>query len=389
MTRTTAALTSALLLALGCGRRGTGGPSHVPVTIAHAAQRAVPFELLATGTVEPRQTMEVQAQVTGVLTQVTFHEGDEVAAGQVLFQIDPRPFQAALEQAKGMLARDQAQAANARLEADRYAELVKQDYVTKQDYDEKRANADALGATVRADSAGVTTAQLNLEWATIRAPISGRTGRLLVREGNLVRANSTDPLVVINQIHPILVRFAVPEQNLAAIQRYRRNRLPVVVSPSKQDTSFSAGELTFVDNSVDTATGTVLLKAEFPNRDNALWPGEFLNVRLQLYVEDSALVVPSQAVMTGQQGTYLFIVNQDGTARSQPVTVERTAGQYAILTRGAGVQVGEQIVTDGQLRLTAGAAVEVRGGGTSGAGGGVAAARRACASGCPGGAAGP
>src|SRR5207245_1511367 len=210
-------------------------------------QRAVPFVVVATGTVEPRQTVAVQPQVTGVLTQVTFHEGDEVAAGQVLFQIDPRPFQAALDQARGMLARDQAQAANARLEADR----------------------------------------------------------------------STDPIVVINQIHPILVRFAVPEQNLADIQRYRRNRLPVLVSPSKQDTAFSAGALTFVDNSVDTATGTVLLKAEFANRDNALWPGEFLNVRLQLYVEDSALVVPSQAVMTGQQGTYLFIVNQDGTARSQ------------------------------------------------------------------------
>jgi len=329
----------------------------------------VPFVVVATGTVEPRQTVAVQPQVTGVLTQVTFHEGDEVAAGQVLFQIDPRPFQAALDQARGMLARDQAQAANARLEADRYAELVKQDYVTKQDYDEKRATADALAATVRADSAGVANAQLNLDWATVRAPISGRTGRLLVREGNLVRANSTDPLVVINQIHPILVRFAVPEQNLADIQRYRPNRLPVLVSPSKQDTAFSAGALTFVDNSVDTATGTVLLKAEFANRDNALWPGEFLNVQLQLYVEDSALVVPAQAVMTGQQGTYLFAVNQDGTARSQAVTVERTAGQYAVLTRGAGVQAGDQVVTDGQLRLVSGAAVEVKGG--TGAGGDV------------------
>jgi len=360
-----------LLLAVSCGRRGAGGPSRVPVTVARAAQRAIPVELTATGTAEPRQTAAVESQVTGILTQVTFHEGDGVETGQVLFQIDPRPFQAALDQARGMLARDQAQAQNARLEAERYAELVKQDYVTKQDYDEKRANADALAATVRADSAMVANAQLNLEWATIRAPIAGRTGRLLVRQGNLVRANSADPLVVINQIHPILVRFAVPEQNLAAIQRYRRNRLPVLVSPSKQDTAFSAGELTFVDNSVDTATGTVLLKAEFPNRDNALWPGEFLNVRLQLYVEDSALIVPSQAVMTGQQGTYVFVLNQDGTARSQPVTVERTAGQYAILTRGAGVQVGEQIVTDGQLRLTAGAAVEVKGGGTSGAGGDV------------------
>jgi len=236
---------------------------------------------------------------------------------------------------------------------------VKQDYVTKQDYDEKRAAAAALRATVRADSAALETATINLDWATIRAPISGRTGRLLVREGNLVRASATDPLVVINQIHPILVRFAVPEQYLADIQRYRRNPLPVLVSPSKTDTLFSEGALTFVDNSVDTTTGTVLLKAEFANRDNALWPGQFLNVRLQLYVEDKAVVVPSQAVMTGQQGTYLFVVNQDGTTRAQPVTVERTAGPYAVIAQG--VQPGDQVVTDGQLRLVSGAAVEVKG----------------------------
>ena len=369
MTRVVA-FTSALVLALGCSRGGGGGPPRVPVTISRAAQRAVPFEIPATGTVEPRQTVSVQSQVTGVLTQVTFHEGDEVATGQVLFQIDPRPFQAALDQAQAMLARDQAQAANARAEGDRYAALVQQDYVTKQDYDEKRANADALAASVRADSSAVANARLNLEWATIRAPIAGRTGRLLLREGNLVRANAADPLVVINQIHPILVRFAVPEQTLADIQRYRRNRLPVLVSPSKQDTTFSAGELTFVDNSVDTTTGTVLLKAEFANRDNTLWPGEFLNVRLQLYVQDKALVVPAQAVMTGQQGTYVFLVNQDGTARSQPVTVARTAGQYAILAQGGGVQPGDQVVTDGQLRLVSGAPVEVKGSG-SGAGGDV------------------
>ena len=192
-----------------------------------------------------------------------------------------------------------------------------------------------------------------------RAPIAGRTGRLLVREGNLVRAQNPDPLVVINQIHPILVRFAVPEQHLAGIQRYRRNRLPVLVSPSKTDTLFTEGVLSFVDNSVDTATGTVLLKGEFPNRDNALWPGEFLTVRLQLYVEDSAVVVPSQAVMTGQQGTYLFVVNHDGTARSQAVTVERSAGAYAVIAQG--VRAGDEVVTDGQVRLVSGAAVEVKG----------------------------
>src|SRR6266568_2674927 len=335
---------------VGCSRKGAGGPSKVPVTVAHAEQRAVPFEIPATGTAEPVQTVSVQSQVTGVLTHVTFHEGDDVTAGQVLFEIDPRPFQAA---------RDQAQAQAAQLDAERYAELVKRDYVTKSDYDAKRAAADALQATLRADSAAVANAALNRDWATIRAPIAGRTGRLLVREGNLVRAQNPDPLVVINQIHPILVRFAVPEQHLAGIQRYRRNRLPVLVSPSKTDTVLTEGVLSFVDNSVDTTTGTVLLKGEFPNRDNALWPGEFLTVRLQLYVEDSAVVVPSQAVMNGQQGTYLFVVNQDGTARSQPVTVERTAGAYAVIAQG--VRAGEEVVTDGQVRLVSGAAVEVKG----------------------------
>jgi membrane fusion protein, multidrug efflux system len=352
-------LATALAAAAGCSKKGAGGAARVPVTIARAEQRAVPFEILATGSVEPRQTASVQAQVTGILTRVAFHEGDEVAAGQLLFQIDPRPFQAALDQARAMLARDQAQAQSAALDAERYATLVKQDYVTKSDYESKRANAEALQAAVRADSATVAAAQLNLDWAAIRAPIAGRTGRLLVREGNLVRANAEEPLVVINQIHPILVRFAVPEQHLAGIQRYRRNRLTVVVRPSQADTVVSEGVLTFVDNSVDTASGTVLLKAEFPNRDNALWPGEFLNVRLQLYVDEDALVVPAQAVMTGQQGTYVFVLNPDGTARSQPVTVERTAGTYAVVSQG--VRAGDEVVTDGQVRLTPGAPVEVKG----------------------------
>src|SRR6266700_3009758 len=307
----TAVATLSLLVTLGCSHKGTGGPPRVPVTVARAEQRPVPYEIVATGTAEPRQTVSVQSQVTGVLTRVAFREGDEVEVGQVLFQIDPRPFQAALE------------------------------------------------AAVRADSAAVANAELNLEWARIRAPIAGRTGRLLVREGNLVRANAPDPLVIINQIHPILVRFAVPERALADIQRYRKNRLPVLVIPSKEYTTFTSGLLTFVDNSVDTTTGTVLLKAEFANPDGVLWPGEFLSVRLQLYVEEKAVVVPAQAVMAGQQGTYVFVLNQDGTARSQPVTVERAAGSYAVIAQG--VAPGDEVVTDGQLRLVSGAPVEVKG----------------------------
>src|SRR6266513_1491572 len=298
MKLTIAVAALSLLVALGCSKKGGGGSSRVPVTIARAEQRAVPYELFGTGTVEPRQTASVQAQVTGILTRVAFHEGDEVAAGQLLFQIDPRPFQAMLEQAQAMLARDQAQAQSAVADAERYAELVKQDYVTKSDYEAKRAAAEALQAAVRADSAAVANAQLNVEWA------------------------------------PILVRFAVPQKYLGDIQRYSQHRLPVFASPSQTDTLFSEGVLTFVDNSVDTSTGTVLLKGEFPNRDNALWPGEFLNVRLQLYIDDKALVVPAQAVMTGQQGTYVFVLNQDCTARSQPVTVERPAGAYAVIAQG-------------------------------------------------------
>src|SRR5437867_3569165 len=346
----TAVATLCLLLSVGCSRKGAGGPARVPVTIARAEQRAIPFEIAATGTAEPRQTVSVQSQVSGVLTQVAFREGDDVLAGQVLFQIDPRTFQPAL---------DQAQAQSAVLDAQRYAELVKQDYVTKSDYDARRAAAEALQAAVRADSAAVANAQLNLEWARIRAPISGRTGRLLVREGNLVRANAPDPLVIINQIHPILVRFAVPERSLADIQRHRRNPLPVLVSPSKGDSAVASGLLTFVDNSVDTTTGTVLLKAEFANKDAALWPGEFLSVRLQLYIEEKAVVVPAQAVMTGQQGAYAVVLNQDGAARSQPVTVERAAGSYAVIAQG--VAAGDAVVTDGQLRLVSGAPVEVKG----------------------------
>src|SRR5213595_796746 len=355
----TAVATLCLFLSVGCSRKGAGGPARVPVTIARAEQRAIPFEIAATGTAEPRQTVSVQSQVSGVLTQVAFREGDDVLAGQVLLQIDPRTFQAALQQSQAMLARDQAQAQSAVLDAQRYAELVKQDYVTKSDYDAKRAAAEALQAAVRADSATVANARLNLEWAAIRAPIAGRTGRLLVREGNLVRANSPDPLVVINQIRPILVRFAVPQEHLGDIQRYRQHRLPVFASPSQADTVFSEGVLTFVDNNVDTTTGTVLLKGEFQNRDNVLWPGQFLNVRLQLYIDDKALVVPAQAVMTGQQGTYVFVLNQDGTARSQPVTVERPAGAYAVIAQG--VRPGDEVVTDGQVRLVNGAPVEVKG----------------------------
>src|SRR3989442_2667416 len=361
MKTTTAATVVALLLGLGCSHKGAAGAPRVPVTVARAEQRPVPYEIVATGTAEPRQTVAVQSQVTGVLTRVAFREGDEVAPGQVLFQIDPRPFQAALDQGPAMLGPDAAQDETAALDATRYAELVKQGYVTKQDCDAKRANAEAPQAAVRADSAAVANAQLSLEYATIRALMAGRTGPLLVREGNLVPATANDTLVVINRIQPILVRFAVPELHLPDIQRYCKNRLSVLVIPSTEDTTVSEGVLTFVDNSVDTTTGTVLLKAEFPNRDSALWPGEFLSVRLRLYVEEQAMVVPGQAVMTGQQGTYVFVVNQNGTARSQAVTGPRTAGPHGGTRQG--VQAGGEGGSDAPAGRVPGAARGGEGGG--------------------------
>ncbi|HZH40298.1 MAG TPA: efflux RND transporter periplasmic adaptor subunit [Gemmatimonadales bacterium] len=354
-----------LILFTACSKGdGRGAPTY-PVSVAQVGTKDVPYEITATGTVEPRQTAQVEAQVTGIVTRVAFHEGDEVSAGQLLFQIDPRPFQAALAQSVAAMHRDSAQAAQADRDADRYAALVKQDYVTQEDYDTKRATAASADATLRADSANVQAARLNLEYASVTAPIGGRTGGLLVKEGNLARANSAIPLVVINQIRPILVRFAVPQANLPQIQRFKGNDLQIRVNPTTSgDTSADEkGRLTFLDNAVDTSTGTVLLKGEFLNEDRALWPGQFVNVRLELYVEKGALVIPSAAVTTGQTGTFVFIVNPDQTVTLRPVTVERTSGDLAVIAQG--IKAGETIVTDGQVRLASGAKVSVKNGGSA------------------------
>jgi biotin carboxyl carrier protein len=339
MTRSTTTSLGILLVALGCSRGKAGGPSRVPVTIARAEQRAVPYEITAPGTVEPRQTVSVQSQVTGVLTDVGFREGDDVETGQVLFRIDPRPFQAALEQAQAILARDLAQAKNAQLDADRYADLVKQDYVTKSDYDAKRATADALTATVRGDSAAVVNAELNRNWATVRAPIAGRTGRLLVRPGNLVRANA-DPLVVINQIHPILVRFAVPEASLAEIQRYRRNRLAVLVSPSKQDTAFNSGVLTFVTTAWTPPPAPCCSKPSSPTARMPSGQASFSTCGCSSTWKRK----PCRA-HAGRHDRTAGRVCVRGQPRrhrpDSPVTVEGTSGSYTVLSQ---LQSGDQVV---------------------------------------------
>jgi len=303
----------------------------------------------------------VLPQVQGVILRVRFHEGDEVAAGQVLLELDGRPYQAALQQAEATLARDLVQAENAVQEETRYAALSATASVSREDYQQKKAAADAQVATVRADSAAVAVARLNLEYATIRAPIAGRTGGLAVREGNLVRPAVTTPLLTINQLRPILVRFAVPAAELPALLRPPKGKgtRQVLVRGDRDSLALDVGELAFIDNHVDSATGTVLLKGRFSNRAATLWPGEFVQVTLVEDVDSAATVVPAQAIVNGQQGTYVFVVSPDGRATQRAVTVARTLDTLAIIA--SGLTPGTIVVTDGQLRLSPDARVEIRG----------------------------
>ncbi len=357
--RTAALLALPLLFAAACGKPAAERQPTVPVRVASVRAIAAPYTITANGVVEPLQTVTVEAQVGGILDAVTFREGDEVKAGQVLFRIDPRPFQAALRQAQAALARDAAQAENARRDADRYRVLVAKDYVTKSQADQAEASARALGATLQADSAAVETARLNLAYSVIRAPIDGRTGSLLVRRGNLVKANA-QPLVVINQIHPILVRFPVTQPEFLTLERRSAQGSPVPVRVATADSLplDESGTLTFIDNAVDSLTGTVTAKARFANATRVLWPGEFVRVTVQLGVQQNALAVPSAAVVSGQDGNYVFVIDQQHSAQVRPVVAGRAVGALTVID--SGLVAGEQVVTDGQSRLVAGAKVEAR-----------------------------
>jgi multidrug efflux system membrane fusion protein len=344
-----------------CSKKDPPRPPSVPVSVTTVQRTMVPYVVKANGVAEPMQTVAIQAQVNGILQRVNFSEGQAVQAGQVLFQIDARPYTAALDQAQGQLARDQATAANARRDATRYAALVKEGYVTGSQADQAEAAATSAAATVAADRAAVQRAALDVANTTIRAPISGRTGSLLVRMGNLVKANSDPPLVVINQIQPILVRFAVPQSQFPDIQRYFRsgNALQVRATASEGTGIPLDGTLAFVDNNVDSTSGTVLLKARFTNPEGTIWPGQYMNVALQLYVDPNALTLPAPAVLTGQQGTYVYTVDTTGTARQRPVQVARTVDTVAVIATG--LREGERVVVDGQSRLIPGSKVTIKG----------------------------
>jgi multidrug efflux system membrane fusion protein len=330
----------------------------VPVEVAAVTTIAAPLTIGANGVVEPLQTVAVQAQVSGTLDAVNFREGDDVQAGQVLFRIDPRPYEATLRQVEATLARDEAVAQNAQRDAERYKALVEKDYVTKSQADQAASTATSAQATVIADRAAVDNARLNVSYTTIKAPISGRTGRLLVLQGNLVRANS-DPLVVINQLRPILVRFPVAQHDFPALQR-RNARGPVSVRVIAADSTKvdEAGTLAFLDNAVDSLTGTVTAKARFQNQGNGLWPGEYVRVNVELEVQANAIAVPTRAVLTGQQGYYVFVIGADRVAKVRPVSVGRVVGELTTIDKG--LAAGEQVVVDGQSRLTPNAQVDVK-----------------------------
>jgi multidrug efflux system membrane fusion protein len=325
----------------------------VPVLAATVEQKDVPLQLKAIGAVEAYSNVSVKTQITGELTEVHFREGQDVKKGQLLFTLDKRPFEAALKQAEGMLARDQAQAANARTQAERYKALNKAGVVSKEEYDRQESNASALEAAVVADQAAVDNARVQLVYCSIHSPIDGRTGPLLIHQGNMIKANDTPFLVSINQVQPIYVTFTVPEQNLGDIKRYSSGtRLPVQAFIPNDTRGPAAGWLSFIDNTVDQATGTIKLKGEFANTDRRLWPGQFVDVVLTLTQQPKAIVVPSQALQNGQQGQFVFVIKPDMTVEARPVIIDRSSDGQAVIAKG--LAAGEQVVTDGQLRLVPG-----------------------------------
>ena len=322
-------------------------------------QKTVPVQILTIGNVEAYSTVSVKSQIGGILTRVHFREGQDVNRGALLFTIDPRPYEAALKQAEANLAKDNAQLENARKEVRRYAELVKKGYVAQEQYDQISTNAASFEAIVNADMAVVENARLQLKYCSIYSPLTGRTGNLVVNEGNLIKANADTPMVVINQVQPIYVTFSVPEQNLSEIKRYMTGgTLKIEAILSKEEENPEQGVLTFIDNAVDTATGTIKLKGTFANKGKRLWPGQFVNTVLTITSEPDAIVVPSQSVQTGQKGQYVFIIKDDLTVEDRPVIAGGTLNGETVIEKG--LQSGEKVVTDGHLRLVPGARVEVK-----------------------------
>jgi multidrug efflux system membrane fusion protein len=329
----------------------------VPVTVAKVTQRTIPIQIRTIGNVEAYSTIQVKAQVGGELIRVPFKEGDYVTKGQLLFEIDPRQYQEQVKQAEANLAKDAANAANADADARRYQELFKAGVVARQETELKEATAKALNATLAADRAAIDNAKLQVEYCYIRSPIDGRTGTLMVKQGNLVKANDV-PLVTINEVHPIYVTFAIPQSEFPEVQKRMNSALRVEATiPGGSVQAPVIGTLTFAENNVDVATGTIKLRGTFSNVDNRLWPGLFVNVLLTVMQQPNAIVVPSQAVQTGQNGQFVFVVKPDMTVEMRSVVMSRAVGNEIALA--SGVKPGETLVTDGQSRLVPGALIQI------------------------------
>ena len=356
------AMIAAFAVLTGCSRRGNPAamaPPPVAVLATKAVQKTVPNQLREIGTVEAFSTVNLKSRVEGQLVAIHFKEGEFVTKGQLLFNLDPRPFQAALGQARANLARDQAQAGQAQADEERYAYLLKEGVGSRQQYDQAHANAGALRATLAADRAAVETARLNLHYAEIHSPIDGRTGNLQAHIGDLIKADADNPMVTIAQVQPIYVDFSIPERHLPAVRTETAARpLEVDVTYSGDQQPAEHGVLSFIDNSVDKTTGTILLKGLFQNENRRLWPGQFVTATLTLNQIANAVLVPSQAVQAGQKGSFVFVVGQD--MKVQPRTVVPGAPFDGLVVIEQGLGAGETVVTDGQLRLAPGAAVTIK-----------------------------
>ena len=352
------------LLAIGCSNiknqtAAAAGRPPTPVVVATSEQRDVPIQVNAIGNVEAYQTVQIRSQVNGQIDEILFKEGEDVRKGQLLVRLDKRPFQADLDKAVGQQKRDEAQAANSRLQAERYSSLEKQGVVSLEQADQVRTQAKADASVVEADKAAVEAARVQLQYTDIYSPLDARTGNLMMNRGNLIKANDTPYLVQLNQISPIYVTFMVAEPVLDEVRKYSLSRkLAVFAYPKGEHDKPAEGYLSFIDNGVDTTTGTVKLKATFANKDRRLWPGEFVDTVLQLSVQKNAIVVPTKAVQTGQQGEYVYVVTAQDIAESRPV---KTGGTYQDLTIvSAGLKGGERVITGGHLRVAPNAKVVVQ-----------------------------
>ena len=334
------------------------GPARVPVAVVAAVQQSVPVRLQAIGNVEAFSTVAVKARVDGEIVALNFKEGQEVRRGAVLFRIDPRPYEAALKQAEANALRDAAARDQARSQERRYQELLEKNFVSKEAYAQIATNAQVAESVAKASQAALENARLNLDYCTIASPIDGYPGKVLLQVGNLVKANDVNSLLVINQVRPVYVNFAIPEQTLATLRIYMSaGSLPVEVTLSSEPKTLAAGRLVFVDNAVDPSTGTIRLRGLFDNKNAALWPGQFVNVSVRLYEQGDAILIPARALQTGPNGQYVYVVKEDMTAELRRVRVERNEGELAVVN---GIAKDERVVTRGALRLAPGAQVEIR-----------------------------